>query len=123
MHKSNNGDFLSLNLISKEVGGSFYTLSEIVWEIIQENRVLGPPKSSPRDENMEKLDSFLEHNPLGSMSVDGTGEELEKLQDSLRVLDIILRQQAAQMECLLVKQSFFHDDSRNFTDIGGGVPG
>lgn len=68
--KSNNGDFPSLNLTRKEVGGSFYTVREIVREIIQENRVLGPPKSTPGDKNMEKLDSFLEHNPLGSMSVD-----------------------------------------------------
>ncbi|GLT94085.1 hypothetical protein SLE2022_118450 [Rubroshorea leprosula] len=42
-------------------------------------------------------------------------------QDSLRVLDIILRQQAANRGCLLVRQSFFHDDSRNFVDVGGGV--
>ncbi|KAI3517181.1 hypothetical protein L1887_16391 [Cichorium endivia] len=68
--KSNNGDFPSLNLTRKEVGGSFYTVREIVREIIQENRVLGPPKSPPGDRNMENLDSFLEHNPLGSMSVD-----------------------------------------------------
>jgi eukaryotic translation initiation factor 2C len=25
--------------------------------------------------------------------------------------------------CLLVRQSFFHDDSRNFNDVGGGVTG
>lgn len=25
--------------------------------------------------------------------------------------------------CLLVRQSFFHDDSRMFTDVGGGVRG
>lgn len=25
--------------------------------------------------------------------------------------------------CLLVRQSFFHDDSRHFTDVGGGVTG
>ncbi|KAI7732819.1 hypothetical protein M8C21_010672 [Ambrosia artemisiifolia] len=68
--KSNNGDFPSLNLTRKEVGGSFYTVREIVREIIQENRVLGPPKSPPGDLNMENLDSFLEHHPAGSMSVD-----------------------------------------------------
>ncbi|KAJ9553759.1 hypothetical protein OSB04_017804 [Centaurea solstitialis] len=68
--KLNNGDFPSLNLTRKEVGGSFYTVREIVREIIQENRVLGPPKSPPGDKNMENLDSFLEHHPLGSMSVD-----------------------------------------------------
>ncbi|WCJ37485.1 Argonaute family protein [Euphorbia peplus] len=44
-------------------------------------------------------------------------------QDALRVLDIILRQQAANRGCLLVRQSFFHDDSRNFVEVGGGVTG
>ncbi|KAI3816177.1 hypothetical protein L1987_15868 [Smallanthus sonchifolius] len=67
---SNNGDFPSLNLTRKEVGGSFYTVREIVREIIQENRVLGPPKSPPGDQNMEHLDSFLERYPSDSMSVD-----------------------------------------------------
>ncbi|KAI7993599.1 Protein argonaute 16 [Camellia lanceoleosa] len=43
--------------------------------------------------------------------------------NALRVLDIILRQQAANRGCLLVRQSFFHDDSRNFTNVGGGVTG
>ncbi|KAL2326862.1 hypothetical protein Fmac_020289 [Flemingia macrophylla] len=42
-------------------------------------------------------------------------------EDALRVLDIIMRQRAANCGCLLVRQSFFHDDSRNFTDIGAGV--
>ncbi|CAH1444767.1 unnamed protein product [Lactuca virosa] len=61
--------------------------------------------------------------PLNSVNLALQGAEPEKLQDSIRVLDIILRQQAAQRGCLLVKQSFFHDDSRNITDIGGGVTG
>lgn len=47
-------------------------MREIVREIIQENRVLGPPKTKtpPGDENMENVDSFLENYPLGSISVD-----------------------------------------------------
>ncbi|XP_015881205.3 protein argonaute 16 [Ziziphus jujuba] len=44
-------------------------------------------------------------------------------QDAFRVLDIILRQQAASRGCLLVRQSFFHDDSNNLVDVGGGVCG
>ncbi|XP_011094473.1 uncharacterized protein LOC105174166 [Sesamum indicum] len=65
--KSNNGNFPSLNLTHKEVGGSFYTVREIVREIIQENRVLAPPKVS-----LEKHDhsSFLEQHPLGSLSLE-----------------------------------------------------
>ncbi|XP_059282299.1 protein argonaute 16-like [Lycium ferocissimum] len=61
--------------------------------------------------------------PLRSVSLALQGADPENVQDALRVLDIILRQQAANRGCLLVRQSFFHDDSRNFTDIGGGVMG
>ncbi|GFY85312.1 argonaute family protein [Actinidia rufa] len=61
--------------------------------------------------------------PLKSISLALQGSEAQNTQDALRVLDIILRQQAANRGCLLVRQSFFHDDSRNFTDVGGGVTG
>ncbi|EYU39689.1 hypothetical protein MIMGU_mgv1a007853mg [Erythranthe guttata] len=65
--KSNNGNFPSLNLTHKEVGGSFYTVREIVREIIQENRVLAPPKLS-LEENGHS--GFLEQHPLGSISIE-----------------------------------------------------
>lgn len=42
----NDGNFPSLNLTHKEVGGSFYTVREIIREIIQENKVLGPARCS-----------------------------------------------------------------------------
>ncbi|KAL4575260.1 hypothetical protein LXL04_022102 [Taraxacum kok-saghyz] len=99
--KSNNGDFPSLNLTRKEVGGSFYTVREIVREIIQENRVLGPPKSPPGDRNMENLDSFLEHNLLGSISVhpnetqtveENIGEEKEKEKEKEKVNGLVTNQ-------------------------------
>ncbi|XP_024959437.1 protein argonaute 16 [Cynara cardunculus var. scolymus] len=67
--------------------------------------------------------SYAAKIPLKSVCLALQGSETEKLQDALRVLDIILRQQAAQRGCLLVRQSFFLDDSRNFTDVGGGVTG
>ncbi|KAI4332860.1 hypothetical protein L6164_017736 [Bauhinia variegata] len=51
------------------------------------------------------------------------GQESEHSQKALRVLDIILRQNAAKQGCVLVCQSFFHDNPRNYTDIGGGVQG
>nr|KAJ0219261.1 hypothetical protein LSAT_V11C300133490 [Lactuca sativa] len=41
--------------------------------------------------------------------------------EALRVLDIILRQHATKQGCLLVRQSFFHNDVKNFADVGGGV--
>ncbi|XVE72463.1 hypothetical protein DITRI_Ditri11bG0041100 [Diplodiscus trichospermus] len=62
--------------------------------------------------------------PLKSISLALKGVESDNsCQDALRVLDIILRQQAANRGCLLVRQSFFQDDSRNYVDVGGGVLG
>ncbi|PQQ14068.1 protein argonaute 4 [Prunus yedoensis var. nudiflora] len=51
------------------------------------------------------------------------GQESENSQEALRVLDIILRQHASKQGCLLVRQSFFHNDPKNFADVGGGVLG
>ncbi|XP_020555003.1 protein argonaute 16 isoform X2 [Sesamum indicum] len=67
--------------------------------------------------------SYAAKIPLKTISLALQGAETEKVQDALRVLDIILRQQAARRGCLLVRQSFFNDDSRMFTDVGGGVTG
>ncbi|KAK4435881.1 hypothetical protein Salat_0751700 [Sesamum alatum] len=65
--KSNDGNFPSLNLTHKEVGGSFYTVREIVREIIQENRVLAPRKVFLEEHNHC---GFLEQRPLESVSVE-----------------------------------------------------
>ncbi|RDX95578.1 Protein argonaute 4A, partial [Mucuna pruriens] len=51
------------------------------------------------------------------------GQDSERFQEALRVLDVILRQHAANQGCLVVRQSFFHGNPRNFTEIGGGVLG
>ncbi|KAL5569491.1 hypothetical protein UlMin_026066 [Ulmus minor] len=63
--KLNNGNFPSLNLTHKEVGGSFYTVREIVRDIIQENRVLGPAKWNTEE---QVTNQFLEQHPLGSIA-------------------------------------------------------
>lgn len=65
--KLNNGTFPSISLTHKEVGGSFYTVRELVREVIQENRVLGPAKITSEDSS---LDGFLEQSPLGSISIE-----------------------------------------------------
>ncbi|XP_054792366.1 uncharacterized protein LOC129298013 [Prosopis cineraria] len=65
--ESNNGSFPSLNLTHKEVGGSFYTVREIVRDIIQENRVLGPAKFTLEE---HPSDQVLERDLLGSIAVD-----------------------------------------------------
>lgn len=57
----------------KEVGGSFYTVREIVREIIQENRVLGPAKLSPEEQNSIM---FAKEHPLGSISTEPQSSSL-----------------------------------------------
>lgn len=64
---SNKGDFPSLSITQREVGGSFYTIREIVRDIIQENRVLGPAKLTIEEKN---VDNFFDQNPLGSVSME-----------------------------------------------------
>lgn len=65
--KLNDGTFPSISLTHKEVGGSFYIVRELVREVIQENRVLGPAKITSEDSS---LDGFLEQSPLGSISIE-----------------------------------------------------
>ncbi|GFS37844.1 argonaute family protein [Actinidia rufa] len=67
--------------------------------------------------------SFAAKIPMQAIANALRGQESENSQEALRVLDIILRQHAAKQGCLLVRQSFFHNDARNFTDVGGGVLG
>ncbi|XP_057981140.1 protein argonaute 4B-like, partial [Malania oleifera] len=67
--------------------------------------------------------NFATKIPLQAIANALRGQESEQFQEALRVLDIVLRQHAAKQGCLLVRQSFFHDDARNFTDLGGGVQG
>ncbi|KAK1295823.1 Protein argonaute 16 [Acorus calamus] len=67
--------------------------------------------------------SYAAKIPMKSIALALNGIESEGTQDALRVLDIILRQQQARRGCLLVRQSFFKDDDRNYTDLGGGVTG
>ncbi|KAJ6813129.1 uncharacterized protein M6B38_146865 [Iris pallida] len=70
----NNGKFPSLSLTHKEVGGSFYTVREIVREIIQDNRVLGPGNRNSKVLNLEdcceehREDSFYINN-AGHLSI------------------------------------------------------
>lgn len=67
--------------------------------------------------------SFAAKIPMQAIANALRGQESENFQEAVRVLDIILRQHAAKQGCLLVRQSFFHGDPRNFADVGGGVLG
>ncbi|KAL9258446.1 hypothetical protein AKJ16_DCAP14080 [Drosera capensis] len=64
--RQHEGNFPSITLTHKEVGGSFYTVREIIREIIQENRVLGPSRySSVQKSVFDSLDL-----PLAAISSD-----------------------------------------------------
>ncbi|XP_048137588.1 protein argonaute 16-like [Rhodamnia argentea] len=81
-------------------------------------------KCSFRSRTFQVEISYAARVPLKSIFLGSKGKDKDNnAQDALRVLDIALRQTAAKRGCLLVRQSFFHDDSRNFTDVGGGVAG
>ncbi|XP_057526284.1 protein argonaute 4B-like [Amaranthus tricolor] len=67
--------------------------------------------------------SFAAKIPMQAIANVIRGQENENSMEALRVLDIILRQHAAKQGCLLVRQSFFHNDPKNFADVGGGVLG
>ncbi|PRQ52666.1 putative post-transcriptional gene silencing PAZ-Argonaute family [Rosa chinensis] len=63
--------------------------------------------------------SYAAKIPLKPIALALKGADADDGQDALRVLDIVLRQQAANRGCLLVRQSFFQDDSRCITAVGG----
>ncbi|PKI73285.1 protein argonaute 4-like isoform X2 [Punica granatum] len=67
--------------------------------------------------------SYAAKIPMQAIANALRGQESEHFQEAVRVLDIILRQHASKQGCLLVRQSFFQNDPRNFTDVGGGVLG
>ncbi|XP_054817018.1 protein argonaute 4A-like [Prosopis cineraria] len=67
--------------------------------------------------------SYAKKIPMQAIVDASSGLESDHHQESLRVLDIILRQRAAKQGCLLVRQSFFHNKVENYRDIGGGVQG
>ncbi|CAM0907115.1 unnamed protein product [Alopecurus aequalis] len=61
--------------------------------------------------------------PMTAITQAIRGQESENSLEALRVLDIILRQNSAKQGCLLVRQSFFHNNPGSFFDVGGGVMG
>nr|CAB3460514.1 unnamed protein product [Digitaria exilis] len=61
--------------------------------------------------------------PMSAIGQVIRGQESENSLEAVRVLDIILRQHSAKQGCLIVRQSFFHNNPSNFVDLGGGVVG
>ncbi|KAI3795891.1 hypothetical protein L1987_38551 [Smallanthus sonchifolius] len=105
----------------------------VILEDVTSNRNNG--NTSPENEDRKRMRrqyqsktfkvelSFAAKIPMQAIAQALRGQESENSQEALRVLDIILRQHAAKQGCLLVRQSFFHNDVKNFADVGGGVLG
>ncbi|KAK2439745.1 protein argonaute [Trifolium repens] len=78
-------------------------------------------RRQPRSKTFKVEISYVTKIPLKAITNAIQGQESEHYQEALRVLDIILRQNAAKQGCLLIRQSFFHDNPRNIKNLGGGV--
>ncbi|XP_057429449.1 protein argonaute 4-like [Lotus japonicus] len=113
---------------------------EVVLEDVTSNRNNGncsPPNGHGEDNETDKKRmrrpyraktfkveiSYAAKIPMQAIANALRGQESENFQEAIRVLDIILRQHAAKQGCLLVRQNFFHNDPKNFADVGGGVLG
>ncbi|OIT40115.1 PREDICTED: protein argonaute 4A-like [Nicotiana attenuata] len=80
-------------------------------------------KRQPRSKAYKVVIKYAAKIPMQAITNALRGQDSEQYQETVRVLDIVLRQHAAKRGCLIVRQSFFHDEPRNFTELGGGVLG
>ncbi|KAK8946787.1 hypothetical protein KSP39_PZI007410 [Platanthera zijinensis] len=117
---SNNGKFPSLNLTHKEVGGSFYTVREIVRDIIQENKVLGPGNPSSKLLNLEyysneEEDKGLFLNVQGNISVstvvNGKDQVLHEVVSSMEDQEISIDQDNTLIKSVLFSKAYLNENS------------
>ncbi|XP_020522043.1 uncharacterized protein LOC18432812 isoform X2 [Amborella trichopoda] len=78
---SKNGNFPSLTLTHKEVGGSFYTIRDIIREIVQEKNMMSSSSSSSKESDISNgKESELDSLPIESqflMSLSGEKGQLK----------------------------------------------
>ncbi|KAL3349324.1 hypothetical protein AABB24_022451 [Solanum stoloniferum] len=109
---------------------------DVVLEDVSSSRTTrGSPEGSPSDVDRKRskkqpwskaykvVIKYAAKIPMQAIANALRGQDSEQYQEAVRVLDIILRQHAAKRGCLVVRQSFFHNEPRNFVDLGGGVSG
>ncbi|KAF3485802.1 hypothetical protein F2Q69_00056663 [Brassica cretica] len=120
----NNGSFPSLSLTHKEVGGSFYTIREIVREIIQENRVLGTSDlilldakgdgdDQLQDQSLSRSTVLMNPVPPLFLSPDGLhsrSEPVEAKSPPVGSSTDVSRTQFAAASCSEVIDAGMHDD-------------
>lgn len=117
---SNNGKFPSLNLTHKEVGGSFYTVREIVRDIIQENKVLGPGNPSSKLLNLEyysdeeeRKGSFLDVHGNISVStvVNGKDQVRHEVVSSMEDHEISIDLDNTLIKSVILSKTYLNENS------------
>ncbi|WJX30546.1 hypothetical protein P8452_19072 [Trifolium repens] len=85
------------------------------------NEVAKRMKCQSRSKFFKVEITYLAKIPLQEIEKVVQGQESEHHQEVLKVLDVILSQNATKQGCLRIRQSYFHDNPRNITNIDGGV--
>ncbi|KAK2385915.1 protein argonaute [Trifolium repens] len=85
------------------------------------NEVAKRMKRQSRSKSFKVEITYLAKIPLQEIEKVVQGQEFEHHQEVLKVLDVILSQNATKQGCLRIRQSYFHDNPRNITNIDGGV--
>ncbi|BFG20706.1 hypothetical protein CerSpe_069880 [Prunus speciosa] len=109
----------------KETYGSELEHKEFAYDGEKSLFTVGPLPRSRLDflVVLDDISSTRRTGSPGGSSNPVRGQDSEHFQEAVRVLDILLRQNAAKQGCLLVRQSFFHNNPRNFEELGAGVLG
>ncbi|KAJ0854098.1 putative post-transcriptional gene silencing PAZ-Argonaute family protein [Helianthus annuus] len=95
----------------------------VLLENLSSNRDAKRSRRPPQSKSYNVKINYATKIPIQAIFNALRGHDSEQFHEAVRVLDIMLRQHAAKQGCLLVKQSFFHNDPRNSISIGGGVVG
>lgn len=118
-----------------ELPGKKFEFNVVLEDISSSRTSRGSPGGSPGDADSKRskkqpwskaykvIIKYAAKIPVQAIANALRGQDSEQYQEAVRVLDIMLRQHAAKRGCLIVRQSFFHNEARNFVDLGGGVSG
>ncbi|KAL6565610.1 hypothetical protein OROHE_004665 [Orobanche hederae] len=75
-------------------------------------------RRQPYSQTYKVAINFAAKIPLQAIANALCGQDSEHFQEAVRVFDITLRQNVVQKGCLLARQSFFHNEPRNFVNLG-----
>ncbi|CAH2070229.1 unnamed protein product [Thlaspi arvense] len=132
VQKNCQSDNLGSKYFAYDGDKTLYTVGPLPGKVLSFSVALEEMFSKPNDEGVKRLRrpnhsktfnvaiTFATKISVQAIEAALQGKETNHLQDAIRVLDVILRQNAASQGCLLVRQSFFHNDAKYFTEDYGG---